>query len=76
MAVIAIQIPGGFGDRWMAPRSGAAYRARSGCGNAGGDGQRAAFHRAYLHATQQAFLEAHEHAFAYFGVFTCCIMII
>jgi hypothetical protein len=24
----------------------------------------AAFHRAYLHATQQAFLEAHEHAFA------------
>jgi transposase len=30
----------------------------------------AAFHRAYLHATQQQFLEAHEHAFAYFsGVF-------
>ena len=27
----------------------------------------AAFHRAYLHATQQAFLEAHELAFAYFG---------
>ena len=27
----------------------------------------AAFHRAYLHATRQAFLEAHEHAFAYFG---------
>src|SRR5581483_432140 len=27
----------------------------------------AAFHRAYLHATQQAFLEAHEHAFHYFG---------
>jgi transposase len=27
----------------------------------------AAFHRAYLHATQQAFLEAHEQAFAYFG---------
>src|SRR4051794_41219352 len=27
----------------------------------------AAFHRAYWHATQQAFLEAHEHAFAYFG---------
>ena len=27
----------------------------------------AAFHRAYLRATQQAFLEAHEHAFAYFG---------
>jgi transposase len=26
-----------------------------------------AFHRAYLHATQQAFLEAHELAFAYFG---------
>lgn len=26
-----------------------------------------AFHRAYLHATQQAFLEAHEFAFAYFG---------
>ena len=24
-------------------------------------------HRAYLHATQQAFLEAHEHAFAFFG---------
>jgi hypothetical protein len=29
----------------------------------------AAFHRAYLHATQQAFLEAHEHAFACFGGF-------
>ncbi len=29
-----------------------------------------AFHRAYYHATQQAFLEAHEFAFAYFsGVF-------
>ena len=27
----------------------------------------AAFHRAYRHATQQAFFEAHEHAFAYFG---------
>jgi transposase len=27
----------------------------------------AAFHRAYLHATQQAFLEAHERAFAFFG---------
>lgn len=27
----------------------------------------AAFHRAYEHATQQAFLEAHEHAFDYFG---------
>ena len=27
----------------------------------------AAFHRAYLHATQQAFLEAHELAFEYFG---------
>jgi transposase len=26
-----------------------------------------AFHRAFLRATQQAFLEAHEHAFAYFG---------
>ena len=26
-----------------------------------------AFHRAYTHATQQAFLEAHELAFAYFG---------
>jgi transposase len=26
-----------------------------------------AFHRAYLRATQAAFLEAHEHAFAYFG---------
>ncbi len=25
------------------------------------------FHRAYTHATQQALLEAHEHAFAYFG---------
>ena len=37
----------------------------------------AAFHRAYLHATQQAFLEAHEHAFAYFGgVFRCCVTII
>ena len=30
---------------------------------ASGDG----FHRAYLRATQAAFLEAHEHAFAYFG---------
>ena len=30
----------------------------------------AAFHRAYRRATQQAFLEAHEHAFEYFqGVF-------
>jgi transposase len=27
----------------------------------------AAFHHAYLHATQQAFLQAHELAFAYFG---------
>ena len=27
----------------------------------------AAFHCAYLHATQQAFLEAHERAFTYFG---------
>src|SRR5271166_2301404 len=27
----------------------------------------AAFHRAYHHATQQAFLEAHEYAFDYFG---------
>lgn len=27
----------------------------------------AAFHRAYHHATQQAFLQAHEHAFHYFG---------
>ena len=27
----------------------------------------AAFHRAYPHATQQAFLDAHERAFAYFG---------
>ena len=27
----------------------------------------AAFHRGYPRATQQAFLEAHEHAFAYFG---------
>ncbi len=26
-----------------------------------------AFHRAYPHSTQQALLEAHEHAFAYFG---------
>ena len=26
-----------------------------------------AFHRAYTNATQQAFLEAHEHAFDYFG---------
>ena len=30
-------------------------------------GSGAAFHRAYLRATQQAFLEAHELAFAYFG---------
>lgn len=27
----------------------------------------AAFHRAYTNATQQAFLEAHEHGFRYFG---------
>jgi len=27
----------------------------------------AGFHRAYTNATQQAFLEAHEHAFRYFG---------
>jgi hypothetical protein len=27
----------------------------------------AGFHRAYRRATQQAFLEAHEHAFSYFG---------
>ena len=27
----------------------------------------AAYHRAYTHATQQAFLEAHELAFGYFG---------
>ena len=27
----------------------------------------AAFHRAYTHATQQAFLEAHQYAFHYFG---------
>jgi transposase len=27
----------------------------------------AAYHRAYTHATRQAFLEAHEHAFRYFG---------
>ena len=26
-----------------------------------------AFHRAYLHATQQAFLDAHQYAFRYFG---------
>jgi len=26
-----------------------------------------AFHRAYTNATQQALLEAHEHAFNYFG---------
>ena len=33
-----------------------------------------AFHRAYPHATQQAFLEAHELAFAYFGgVFEFCV---
>lgn len=33
----------------------------------------AAFHRAYLRATQQAFLEAHELAFNYFGgVFRTC----
>jgi hypothetical protein len=30
-------------------------------------GERGAFHRAYPRATQQAFLDAHEHAFAYFG---------
>lgn len=30
-------------------------------------GSGAAFHRAYRRATQQAFLEAHEHAFAHFG---------
>ena len=27
----------------------------------------AAFHRAYHRATQQAFFDAHEHAFHYFG---------
>jgi transposase len=27
----------------------------------------AAFHRAYFHATQEAFLEAHEGAFRWFG---------
>ena len=27
----------------------------------------ASFHRAYFHATQHAFLEAHQHAFHYFG---------
>jgi hypothetical protein len=31
----------------------------------------AAFHCAYLHATQQAFLEAHELAFVYFGGVFC-----
>ena len=31
------------------------------------DGQSGAYHRAYLHATQQAFLEAHQLAFAYLG---------
>ncbi len=30
-------------------------------------GSGAAFHHAYLHATQQAFLDAHERAFDYFG---------
>jgi hypothetical protein len=30
----------------------------------------AAFHCAFLHATQQAFLEAHELAFAFFGGFS------
>lgn len=30
-------------------------------------GVEAPFHWAYLHATQQAFMEAHEHAFEYFG---------
>jgi transposase len=32
-----------------------------------------AFHRAYTNATQQAFLEAHEHAFAYFGGVFCTL---
>jgi hypothetical protein len=27
----------------------------------------AAFHRAYLHATQQAFLDGHQRAFHYYG---------
>ena len=37
----------------------------------------AAFHCAYLHATQQAFLEAHELAFAYLaGCFAGCAMTI
>jgi len=35
---------------------------QNGCGGSG-----AAFNRAYPHATQQAFLEAHEQAFDYFG---------
>jgi hypothetical protein len=34
-----------------------------------------AFHRAYYHATQQAFLEANELAFDYFGeCFDTCAM--
>jgi hypothetical protein len=31
-----------------------------------------AFHRAYPRANQQAFLEAHELGFAYFGGFSAC----
>jgi len=34
-------------------------------------GSGGAFHRAYPHASQQAFLEAHELAFEYFGGFRC-----
>jgi hypothetical protein len=37
----------------------------------------AAFHSAYLHLTQQAFLEAHDHSFAYSAAYlTYCLMII
>jgi hypothetical protein len=34
----------------------------------------AANHRAYTHATQQAFLEGNQFAFAYFGVFVSIAM--
>src|SRR5262249_68801 len=43
-------------------------RAAGGAGHRDSEhGERAAFHRAYPRATQQAFLEAHELAFHYYG---------
>jgi hypothetical protein len=46
---------------------GMAYRARCTCSACAAWPAAGPFHRAYPHATQQAFLEAHELAFAFFG---------